>query len=487
VVVQDSMGFVIAVASLDPTAMISDTLKNGGSSKGAKVVEANGGSSEGAKVVEVSGGANASKGTVPGPFKKSTSSLMGVSPVKTLPVPQEVVVQTPQKKRTVADVLKELRDLKEQSGLSGLGRATEIAKRLNLFAVNKPNMHKEVLAYVSELERALIDASKDFKSLEDKIHKQTDEISGAVVPPPAPSKRSRTPQESPQHPKGKKSRVDATNLLTDEGGSGSTFVPPRKKPKEGVSVRPPRQKEPKKGVRPKADALMIEAKEPQSYAEILSKVKKDPSLKELGTLVARVRRTKTGEMLLELKNDPCVKSEPFKDILTKSLGGLASVRALSQQVVVECLHIDEVTTEKELRDALQEQFPAGDLGKSASIRMRKAFGGTQIASLKLPVAHANELMERGKIRVGWTICPLRLPDRRLSRCYKCLSFGHVASRCTGTDRSNRCWKCGLEGHVVKNCRNKPKCMLCADGENDHSTRSLKCKTFLEAKARVTHR
>jgi hypothetical protein len=112
------MGFVIAVASLDPTAMISDTLKNGGSSEGAKVVEA-------------SGGANASKGTVPGPFKKSTSSLMGVSPVKTLPVPQEVVVQTPQKKRTVADVLKELRDLKEQSGLSGLGRATEIAKRLN--------------------------------------------------------------------------------------------------------------------------------------------------------------------------------------------------------------------------------------------------------------------------------------------------------------------------------------------------------------------
>jgi hypothetical protein len=257
-------------------------------------------------------------------------------------------------------------------------------------------------------------ASKDWESLEDTIAKQAREISERV-PPPISSKRNRDERGSPEDSQRKKLWATAVNKPREQGGSSFATVLSGNQPRGEMPVRPKKPKVPKK-VRQKADALLIEAKEPQSYADILNKVKKDPTLKELGSLVARVRRTQKGEMLLELKNDPGVKSESYKELLTKSIESLASVRALSQQVVVECLHIDEVTTEAELREALKEIFPIGDLAMSATIRMRKSFSVTQIGSLKLPAAYASELMEQGKMRVGWTICPLRIPDRRLTRC-----------------------------------------------------------------------
>ena len=51
------------------------------------------------------------------------------------------------------------------------------------------------------------------------------------------------------------------------------------------------------------------------------------------------------------------------------------------------------------------------------------------------------------------------------RCYRCNKLGHMASRCTSTDRSPlasvkavlSCFNCGREGHVAKDCRRRPTC------------------------------
>jgi hypothetical protein len=190
-------------------------------------------------------------------------------------------------------------------------------------------------------------------------------------------------------------------------------------------------------------------------------------------------------MLIELKGGPLVSSASFKETIEKSLGEDATVRALSQEIVVEVGNLDEITTETEVREALIEQFSLGERASTAKVKLRNAYRSTQIATIKLPVAEANKLLKAGRIKVGWTICPLRVPQPQLLRCYKCLGFGHVANKCDSTeDRSKKCWKCGVEGHVSKTCKNKPKCMLCQkDVENDHATGSLKCKAYLQAKAR----
>ncbi|XP_062712613.1 uncharacterized protein LOC134289907 [Aedes albopictus] len=102
-------------------------------------------------------------------------------------------------------------------------------------------------------------------------------------------------------------------------------------------------------------------------------------------------------MIFELKKDPAVKSLDYRELIAKSLGSDANVRALSQEAVIECRDLDAVTTEEELRFALTEQCK---LDVPVQIRLRKAFGGTQTAAIRLPVDAANKLVEIGKIKVG---------------------------------------------------------------------------------------
>jgi hypothetical protein len=60
-----------------------------------------------------------------------------------------------------------------------------------------------------------------------------------------------------------------------------------------------------------------------------------------------------------------------------------------------------VTTETELREALFEQFSLGKEEEVVVIKLRRAYAGTQVATLKLPVVEAKALLEKGKMRVGW--------------------------------------------------------------------------------------
>ncbi|XP_065088422.1 uncharacterized protein LOC135709903 [Ochlerotatus camptorhynchus] len=100
--------------------------------------------------------------------------------------------------------------------------------------------------------------------------------------------------------------------------------------------------------RSKGDALDIEAKDKTTYAALLRKVREDPELKQLGENVVKTRRTQKGKMLFELKKDPSVRSSAFKELVEKSLCEDANVRALSQESVVECKDLDEITTEDEV-------------------------------------------------------------------------------------------------------------------------------------------
>jgi hypothetical protein len=365
---------------------------------------------------------------------------------------------------------------------TSLEYANQLVDDLSAFVAARSNIHNDVKVMVVKLQKALQDADKEWKSLEESTRSKIAEIESKSTPV-SRLKRSRPSPEIQQTTSTAKKQRNAA--LRSENGSDNLWrTVASKKAKSSKPSKPPRPKE-SKTVRQKSDALVLtSAKDSLSYGDILRKVKNDPDLKELGTHVARIRRTKNGNMLFELNRDSYAKSAAFKGLVEKSLGTDVTVRALTQEVVVECRNLDEVTTEEELREALIEQFTLGDLGKAAPIKLRKAYGETQIATIKLPVAEANKLLEKGKIRVGWTICPMRQTQQQLLRCFRCMGFGHQAKQCTGTDRSKRCWKCGEEGHVGKTCTGKPKCMLCQESDgNNHPTGGLKCKAYLEAKAR----
>lgn len=379
--------------------------------------------------------------------------------------------------------------------------------------------HNSLLARVVNVEKALEEARKDAMEVDDPV----------TPTGHRPEKRDReTPGEQEGDWKKPKQVEEGNGSQGDSGGWNTVENRKKKKPKEDPKADPkenqkedPKEdpkieqmeekagneaikKDPKdeqvvKKVekqkerkpkppreRHKGEALIIEVKEGTTYADLLRKVRMDPALKELGESVVKTRRTLKGEMLFELKKDPAVKSSTFKTLIESVIGEQANVKALSPETVIECRNLDEATTEEDLRSVL-----LGHLGELSdvpmNIRLRKAYGGMQIASIRLSTFAANKLLEIGRVKVWWSVCSLKAVPRvskQLTRCFKCMGFGHLARTCEGPDRSKLCRKCGGEDHVAKDCKKQPKCLLCKEEDgNNHTTGGPRCPVYKQAAAR----
>lgn len=340
----------------------------------------------------------------------------------------------------------------QEKGLCKLTDCVSHALKMHEFTKEHTTTHRDLKDMVVRMMTLLEEALKEKQTLSErvaKVEKELKEMSQAKAPKSewpalkfvdrpiaAAKKRSASPKETPTGPKKRMNGTPATEGRA-EARKGKEME--WKKVERKKNIR--KEKARTKGVRQKADALIVGVTDPSSYADVLRKVKSEPTLKELGENVARIRRTKNGELLFEMKRDPSVKSSLFKDLVKKTLGEAATVRALSQEVVVECRNLDEITTEEELREALKTQLELDDAADAAKIRLRKAYGGSQIAEIKLLAEAANKLLKAGKVKVGWTVCSLRAVER-LERCFKCMGFGHQAKHCQGEDRSKMCRKCG---------------------------------------------
>lgn len=399
---------------------------------------------------------------------------------------------------------------KTQEGRQPRNVLKDVIAKINAlyeFVKDKANIHKEAKSQVLSLRGLMRAAEKEQLELIKRAEKAEEALTEALktvtkkLEPQVqrPEKRDRdSPGENnePKKPKDDLGGVDERNRGNDwrtmqsrkkarkseknfEGGE-SVAEEKRERIVESGKQEKPKPRRPKI----KGDALIIEAKESSSYADILKKVRGDPELKQLGENVVRTRRTQNGELLFELKKDPTIKSSAFKELVGKALGDDANVRALSQEMVIECKDLDEITTADEVEAALLSQ--CGLVEEPISIRLRKAYGGMQTASLRLSVVAATKLLEKRSVKIGWAIGHFRaLPPvpKQMERCFRCMGFGHRARVCNGPDRTRLCRKCGEEGHVAKDCMKQPKCMLCAEEVgNDHMTGGFKCPVYQKARA-----
>lgn len=83
--------------------------------------------------------------------------------------------------------------------------------------------------------------------------------------------------------------------------------------------------------------------------------------------------------------------------------------------------------------------------------------------MRCPLAEANALDEKKRIKIGWASVKINLLPARQMQCFKCLRVGHTKARCNSeVDRSNLCYNCGQNGHKVTACREKAKCVLCEE-------------------------
>lgn len=230
------------------------------------------------------------------------------------------------------------------------------------------------------------------------------------------------------------------------------------------------------------DAIVVAAKGELSYADILRKVKAEPKLGNLGNTVTRIRRTQKGDLLFQLKGTG-EKTQEFKGLIGETLGKEAEVRTLTHRILLEVKDIDEVTSKEDICEAVKTQYNLNGVSGTDVVNLRNAYGGTQTATISLPADSAKKLLESGRIKIGWVNCRIR-ERKPLTKCFKCLEFGHTARQCKSEfDRSKQCRRCGEEGHIAKDCTKDPLCILCKVDKPEnarHVAGSTKCPVFKKA-------
>ena len=212
-------------------------------------------------------------------------------------------------------------------------------------------------------------------------------------------------------------------------------------------------------IKTKGEALIIKT-EASQYAEVLRKMRADERLADLGKNVRSIRRTRTGEMLLTLKRGVKDQGPSYQKLAEEVVGNGVQVRSLGSTVTIQVKNLDEVTEVTELVAALKEQCQI-EVSPMA-ITLRQGQFSTQVATVKLLAADAKKVAATGRVRVGWSVCPVSIP-RPTTACFKCFGQGHLARDCKSTDRSKLCRRCGSEGHKAQGCLLPLKCAICIEG------------------------
>lgn len=278
----------------------------------------------------------------------------------------------------------------------------------------------------------------------------------------------------------------------DESPAAWNVVKPKtsrkkKNEEEGSQVSsqpkaPPKARErERKGKKPRNAALLIKPGEGRSYAEVLGAIRKSIRPEDTKTEIRSIRRTKQGEVLMEL-GAGTGDGTAFEGTVKELLEGAATVRKLVPKCCLEIKDLDCCTEKEEVEEALRRDFPA--LNEVKVFLTAANSRGHRLAIIEVDERASDQLLNQGRIKIGWLYCRVR---RRITvaRCFRCLGYGHVASTCNGPDRGNVCFKCGGVGHKGKACSAPESCVLCRERGVDqeglsHVPGSGRCRTFREA-------
>lgn len=240
-----------------------------------------------------------------------------------------------------------------------------------------------------------------------------------------------------------------TVSLTSEGGYKSDTNTPRNRINNEV------EKSNKRITTRTKDALLVKM-ENKSYSDVLKIVRSSIDPEAIGVEVNSVGKTKKGDLLVTVKNG----EHETQNLKTEIQKKIPEAR-ISIMINKKILHFkgmeEDVTTEDIQKSIIKETESDSRLIEVRAIR--PAFGGRKNATVILPDNEANKLIQKGKLKIGWTFCKI-LERKKDSRCLKCWEYGHLRDQCQGPDRDNLCRKCTQEGHKAAVCTGKPFCLFC---------------------------
>ncbi|CAB0029199.1 unnamed protein product [Trichogramma brassicae] len=358
-----------------------------------------------------------------------------------------------------------------------LERMDGLIRDLGQFLRGRTNLHKKVFSYQVSLGMAL---SALEKSLRSQVPPSPPAADKAVCTSPlftgsttskqpaksspemrVPSKRSAGVSGPTQPDKNNNVAKHSDNyVLVDHQRCHRRKPQPQLPPnaerdpaRQSLKPRPPHRR-----VHHRPDAIIIKANDASTYAEILRKLNREPTLQQtVGSSVNNIRRSAAGALVLQLKkgveNAPALSEE-----LGKVLSTAATASTLLHTSMIEIKDLDECATKEEVTMALHALLGVPMSKRDPVKSLRKAYAETQVTVVALPDDLAATALKLGHVRIGWVNCRIHAREEA-ARCYRCWSPGHVAAHCKGPDRTELCYRCRQKGHQAKDCKGQPSCVL----------------------------
>ena len=224
-----------------------------------------------------------------------------------------------------------------------------------------------------------------------------------------------------------------------------------------------------------------------SYADMLKELKTKASPDEVGSKVGKIRKTRDGNLLIELRKDSNL--EEVSGAIRHAVGTELLVRPMVPTVTIEIRDLEETTTEEEIKEAFITALVEVTPDQVEVKALRAGPRGTKAALVVAPRALATaKVLKPGKVRVGWVNATAR-EKKLVIRCFKCLEFGHVAAVCSKNIQEKLCYRCGKPGHLAAGCGKPYKCPACeATGKSHgHRTGDVTCAALAIARGKLDHR
>lgn len=229
----------------------------------------------------------------------------------------------------------------------------------------------------------------------------------------------------------------------------------RRHPKVKSAVQgSPQQPLPSKAPRLKNPAILVRTTL-EEFPALAKKLRDNTSKEETGDNVVGMRQTRSGDMLIEIKGDNSVVDKIRREI-TRVAGDDATVN-FHRKVCWKSRAWIAITNDRSDREVILHAVTAAagiPLDSARVVGLRKSYDGSQTATVLLPLQSAVLLNEKGTIKVDFVLCRTGIVVKQ-ARCFRCLSMGHVSSKCSGLDRRYYCHRCGVTGHYAARCTADP--------------------------------
>lgn len=109
---------------------------------------------------------------------------------------------------------------------------------------------------------------------------------------------------------------------------------------------------------------------------------------------------------------------------------------------------------EEIKDVLSQE--GGCSAEEIQLsNLREDMSGVSVVVGKAPAHAVNVIMERRRLKVGWTSLRVRKVMRDPPRCAKCWGVGHdTVKRGSKEDKRDICFRCHKEDHMAYKCGEK---------------------------------